>query len=63
MSLRAVLQVLGQLTQLHRIESGLTASRHSGQPLLASRSHDFSPLMHGLSFNAQLSCYFGLAHS
>jgi len=44
--------MLSQLSQLHPIESGLTASRYSGQPLLTLYGDDFGPLMHGLSSNA-----------
>jgi aryl-alcohol dehydrogenase-like predicted oxidoreductase len=39
-------EALNQLSQLHRIESGLTASRHSCQSLFTLLSHDFGPLMH-----------------
>jgi hypothetical protein len=63
MSLWAVLQVLGQLGQLYRIEPGFSTCRHSRQTLLPLSSYDFGPLMHRLSFNAQLPCNLGLAHA
>ena len=60
MSLWVVLQVFGQFSQLHRIKSGLTASRYSEQALLTLRGDDFGPLMYRLSFHTQLPRHFNL---
>jgi len=63
MGLWAVLQVLGQLRQLHRVEPGFTSGWHSNQSLLALSRQNLSPLMHRLSSHIQLPCHLCLANA
>jgi len=60
---RPVLQVLGQLSQLHCIEPGLTSGRNSNQALLALIRQKLSPLMHRLSSHVQRPCHLSFAHA